>query len=83
MAPDRVWAPGSAAAEPGAHTLSGAIMDPKALNELFPDWKERGAPLRQEVTEDAFMFLSEKSGIRTPNWLLPECFQNHGNYIIS
>ena len=71
------------AAEPGAHTLSGAIMDPRALNELFPDWRERGAPLHQEVTEDAFMFLTDKGGIRTPNWLLPECFQNHGNYIIS
>jgi len=69
--------------EPGAHILSGAIMDPIALNELFPDWKARGAPLNQPVTEDAFLFLGEKSGLRTPNWLLPKCFHNEGNYIVS
>jgi electron-transferring-flavoprotein dehydrogenase len=69
--------------EPGAHILSGAIMDPRALNELLPDWKELGAPLNQPVTDDAMVFLGEKSGLRTPGFLLPECFQNHGNYIIS
>ncbi|MFG5778700.1 electron transfer flavoprotein-ubiquinone oxidoreductase [Comamonas sp. J-3] len=68
--------------EPGAHTLSGAIMDPRALTELIPDWKEKGAPLNQPVTEDAMVFLSEKSGLRTPNWLLPPCFHNEGNYIV-
>ncbi|WP_280190964.1 electron transfer flavoprotein-ubiquinone oxidoreductase [Delftia sp. PS-11] len=68
--------------EPGAHILSGAIMDPKALTELIPDWKEKGAPLNQPVTDDAMVFLSEKSGLRTPNFLLPQCFQNHGNYIV-
>ena len=69
--------------EPGAHILSGAIMDPKAMTELFPDWKARGAPLHQLVTDDAMVFLGEKSGFRTPNFLLPGCFQNHGNYIVS
>ena len=69
--------------EPGAHILSGAIMDPRALTELFPDWKARGAPLNQPVTDDAMVFLGEKSAFRTPNFLLPECFQNHGNYIVS
>jgi len=69
--------------EPGAHILSGAIMDPKALTELFPNWKEMGAPLKQPVTDDAWSFLGEKSAFRTPNFLLPECAQNHGNYIIS
>ncbi|MFZ2218463.1 MAG: electron transfer flavoprotein-ubiquinone oxidoreductase [Rhodoferax sp.] len=69
--------------EPGAHILSGAIMDPKAMTELFPDWKARGAPLHQAVTDDAMVFLGEKSGFRTPNFLLPGCFQNHGNYIVS
>lgn len=68
--------------EPGAHTLSGAIMDPRALTELIPDWKEKGAPLTQPVTEDAMIFLTEKSGLRTPNWLLPPCFHNEGNYIV-
>ena len=69
--------------EPGAHILSGAIMDPIALNELIPNWKELGAPLNQPVTEDAIMFLSEKFGTRVPNMLLPPIYQNHGNYIIS
>ncbi|MDF1485956.1 electron transfer flavoprotein-ubiquinone oxidoreductase [Ramlibacter sp. H39-3-26] len=69
--------------EPGAHILSGAIMDPKALSELIPDWQEKGAPLNQPVTEDAMVFLGEKSGLRTPGFLLPKCFDNHGNYIVS
>ena len=69
--------------EPGAHILSGAIMDPKALTELLPDWKAQGAPLNQPVTGDAMVFLGEKSSFRAPNFLLPECFQNHGNYVIS
>src|ERR1035437_5317403 len=69
--------------EPGAHILSGAIMDPIAMNELFPDWRAMGAPLNQMVTDDAMLFLSEKSGYRTPNFLLPKCNQNHGNYVIS
>ena len=69
--------------EPGAHILSGAIMDPRALSELFPNWKELGAPLNQPVTDDAWSFLSETGATRTPNMLLPECAQNHGNYIIS
>lgn len=69
--------------EPGAHILSGAIMDPKALNELLPNWREQGAPLHQEVTQDQFLFLTEHSSVQTPHWLLPPCFNNHGNYIIS
>jgi len=69
--------------EPGAHILSGAIMDPIALTDLFPNWKELGAPLNQPVTDDAILFMSEKSAFRMPNFLLPACSQNHGNYIIS
>ena len=69
--------------EPGAHILSGAIMDPIAITELFPDWKAMGAPLNQPVTDDAMLFLGEKSAVRTPNFFLPDCFQNHGNYIVS
>ncbi|MEO8656699.1 MAG: NAD(P)/FAD-dependent oxidoreductase, partial [Ramlibacter sp.] len=69
--------------EPGAHILSGAIMDPRALNELFPDWKELGAPLNQPVTDDIFLFTSEKGASRTPNFLLPKCFHNDGCYILS
>ena len=69
--------------EIGAHILSGAVMDPIAMNELFPNWKELGAPLLTPVTEDRFMFLTKLSGLKTPNWMLPDSFKNHGNYIIS
>ncbi|MGC8001115.1 NAD(P)/FAD-dependent oxidoreductase, partial [Salmonella enterica] len=61
--------------EVGAHILSGAVMDPRALTELIPDWKEQGAPLNTPVTEDRFLFLSESKAYKTPNWLLPTCFQ--------
>ena len=70
-------------AEIGAHILSGAIIDPRALNELLPDWQAQNAPLDTPVSEDRFMILSEKSGYALPNAILPACFQNHGNYIIS
>jgi electron-transferring-flavoprotein dehydrogenase len=69
--------------EIGAHILSGAVMDPRALAEMIPDWKEKGAPLNVPVTEDRFLFLSENSSIETPAFLLPGCFRNHGNYVIS
>ena len=69
--------------EVGAHILSGAVMDPIGINELIPDWKEKGAPLNTAVTADRFMFLTENKSMTTPNWMLPACFQNHGNYIVS
>jgi electron-transferring-flavoprotein dehydrogenase len=69
--------------EIGAHILSGAVMDPRALTELLPDWKTQGAPLDVEVTEDRFLFLSPGGAKQVPNWLLPDNFKNHGNYVIS
>jgi electron-transferring-flavoprotein dehydrogenase len=69
--------------EPGAHILSGAIMDPRALTELFPDWKERGAPLNQAVSGDELLLLSETGQFSTPQFMIPESLHNHGNYIIS
>ncbi|BAN27590.1 electron-transferring-flavoprotein dehydrogenase (plasmid) [Caballeronia insecticola] len=69
--------------EIGAHILSGAVMDPRALTELIPDWKEKGAPLTVAVTEDRFLFLSETSSKRVPTWALPDNFRNHGNYVVS
>ena len=69
-------------AEIGAHILSGAVMDPRALNELFPDWQERDAPLDTPVTEDRFMLLTEGGGMKLPTALLPACFHNAGNYVI-
>jgi electron-transferring-flavoprotein dehydrogenase len=69
--------------ELGAHILSGAVMDPITIGELFPNWKELGAPVNTAVSEDRFLFLTEKKSYRTPTWMLPACFQNHGNYVIS
>jgi electron-transferring-flavoprotein dehydrogenase len=69
--------------EPGAHILSGAVMDPRALTELLPNWKELGAPLNQPVTADDVLFLSETGATRTPDFLVPDCFHNQGNYVIS
>ena len=68
--------------EIGAHILSGAVMDPLALDELIPDWKEKGAPLDTAVKEDEFLFLSETGARKTPHWMLPPCFKNEGNYIV-
>src|SRR5712691_8236710 len=69
--------------EVGAHILSGAVMDPRALAELFPDWKEKGAPLNAPVSADRFLFLTERASLETPAFLLPACFKNHGNYVVS
>ena len=69
--------------EVGAHILSGAVMDPIAINELFPDWKEQGAPLNTPVSEDRFLILNKTGATRIPDWMLPACFKNHGNYVIS
>ncbi len=66
--------------EIGAHILSGAVMEPRALDELLPDWKDLGAPLNTPATEDRFMFLSEKRAYR---FLTPPQQNNHGNYIVS
>ncbi|HEX6735783.1 MAG TPA: electron transfer flavoprotein-ubiquinone oxidoreductase [Azonexus sp.] len=70
-------------AEIGAHILSGAVMDPRALTELLPNWREEGAPLNAAVTEDRFFVLNEQSGFKVPNWALPGCLHNEGNYVIS
>jgi len=69
--------------EVGAHILSGAVIDPRSLAELFPDWQAQGAPLAQPVTEDRFLFLTEKSSWQVPGWMLPGCFTNHGMYAAS
>ena len=70
-------------AEIGAHILSGAVMDPRAITELIPDWKEKGAPLNQPVTGDDVLSLSATGATRIPDWLLPRTLHNHGNYVIS
>ena len=69
--------------EVGAHILSGAVLDPRGLDELIPDWKQKHAPVKTAVTEDRFSILTSSSSFSVPNLLLPACFKNHGNYIIS
>ena len=69
--------------EIGAHILSGAVMDPIAMNELFPNWKELGAPLNTPVSEDRFYIFTEQRAISNPHWLLPKCFVNDGYYVVS
>ena len=69
--------------EIGAHILSGAVVDPKALNELMPDWKERGAPIEDEVTEDVFKVMGPAGSISMPTFLFPPLMSNHGCYIVS
>ena len=70
--------------EGGAHTLSGAVLEPRAMNERFPNWKEMGAPLKTEVTGDTFFFYtSESSAIKLPNFMMRKPTHNDGNYIVS
>jgi electron-transferring-flavoprotein dehydrogenase len=69
--------------EVGAHILSGAVIDPVAITELFPDWKERGAPLDTPVSEDRFLILAQDKAHQIPDWLLPGLMSNHGMYISS
>ena len=68
--------------EPGAHILSGAVMDPVALTELIPNWRELGAPLTQPVTGDLLLTLTADGTATIPDWLMPENFHNHGNFVI-
>jgi len=69
--------------EIGAHILSGAVIDPIGINELVPDWKEKGAPIDTPVTDDRFYFLLRSVAIRLPNFAMPPLMSNHGNYIVS
>lgn len=70
--------------EVGAHILSGAVIEPRALNELFPDWKENGAPLQTAVTRDDILFFtSPGTSIKMPGFLSPKTMHNHGNYVAS
>ena len=69
--------------EVGAHILSGAVIDPVGLDALIPDWKEKGAPLNTEVTQDRFYMLGPNGELRLPNIMMPPLMNNHGNYIVS
>jgi len=71
------------AAEVGAHILSGAVIDPIALNELIPDWREKGAPVHTSVSADEFLLLGQTKSWSVPHWLMPPLMSNQGNYIVS
>ena len=80
LAPDAAVCLVEKGGEIGAHTLSGAVLEPRALNELIPDWREKGAPLGTPAAVDRFLFLTEVSSTRLPT---PPQMNNHGNYIVS
>jgi electron-transferring-flavoprotein dehydrogenase len=67
----------------GAHIVSGAVIDPKGLNKLIPDWKEKGAPIETAVADDRFYFLTKTKALRLPTIFMPPLMSNHGNYIVS
>ena len=69
--------------EIGAHILSGAVLDTAGLDKLIPDWKDKGAPVTTEVTQDNFYILGPHGQVRVPNWPMPPLMSNHGKYIVS
>ncbi|CAM9932873.1 unnamed protein product, partial [Ectocarpus sp. 12 AP-2014] len=69
--------------EVGSHILSGNVFEPRGLDELIPDWKDKGAPVASPVTEDSFSLLTETKAFKIPNFLLPPQLSNHGNYVVS
>lgn len=69
--------------EIGAHILSGAVMEPRALNELIPNWQTKGAPLTTPVSQDKFLFLTQQHSFKIPRWILPQQLHNNGNYVVS
>jgi electron-transferring-flavoprotein dehydrogenase len=71
------------AAEVGIHILSGCVLDPSALDELLPEWRQEETPIRQKVTEDRFYFYGAQGGVRLPNRLMPKLMDNHGNFVVS
>jgi electron-transferring-flavoprotein dehydrogenase len=83
LSPDITVAVVEKGAEVGAHILSGAVIDPKGLSELLPNWKELGAPLETPVTKDQFILLGPQGSLELPMWAMPSYMNNHGNYIAS
>src|ERR1700722_9707903 len=81
LSPDLTVAVLEKGSEVGAHILSGAIIDPKALSELIPDWKEKGAPLETPVTDDRFLMLGPQAELPLPVFAMPPFMHNKGNYI--
>ncbi|MEO8686435.1 MAG: NAD(P)/FAD-dependent oxidoreductase, partial [Devosia sp.] len=70
-------------AEVGSHTVSGAVIDPSGLDALLPGWRERETPIKTAVTQDRFVWLTEKSALTLPGFIMPPLMSNHGNFIVS
>src|SRR5258708_4236941 len=69
--------------EVGAHILSGAVIDPIGLDRLLPDWRTQDSPLKTQVSDDRFYWLSRSRALRVPNFMMPPLMSNHGNYVVS
>src|ERR1700710_1891840 len=83
LSPDITVAVLEKGSEVGAHILSGAVIDPKGINELFPDWKAMGAPLETPVSDDRWLLLGPQGSIQLPTFAMPPLTHNHGTYIAS
>ena len=83
VAPDTTVVVVEKGSEVGAHILSGAVIDPIAIDRLVPDWRNEDSPIRTPVTDDRFYLLTQPNGIRLPNILMPPLMSNHGNYVVS
>jgi electron-transferring-flavoprotein dehydrogenase len=83
LAPDTSVVVVEKGSEVGAHILSGAVIDPIALDRLLPEWRKEDTPIKTAVTDDRFYWLWESGGIRLPNFMMPPLMNNHGNFIVS
>ncbi|MBV8241840.1 MAG: NAD(P)-binding protein, partial [Hyphomicrobiales bacterium] len=83
LSPDTTVVVVEKGSEVGAHILSGAVVDPIALDQLMPDWRSEDSPLKTKVNEDRFYWLSASRAVRLPNLMLPPLMNNHGNYVVS
>src|ERR1700688_4685791 len=83
LAPDSTVVVVEKGSEVGAHILSGAVIDPIGLDRLLPDWRTEDTPLKTQVSEDRFYYLSQSRALRVPNVLMPPLMGNHGNYVVS
>jgi electron-transferring-flavoprotein dehydrogenase len=82
LAPDLSVVVVEKGSEVGAHILSGAVIDPIGFDRLLPGWRDEDSPIKTEVSEDRFYWLSAGGGVRLPNFLMPPLMSNHGNFVV-
>ena len=83
LSPDTTVVVVEKGSEVGAHILSGAVIDPIGLDQLIPDWRSEDSPIKTQVSDDRFYWLSASRAVRLPNLMLPPLMNNHGNYVVS